>query len=509
MFGHRRSPRTVRFFWCTFLFVWLASGGCDGSGDSQRFLFVLDNVQQVVSGAEHSCALRTNGTVACWGSNRRGQLASRKEKTAFEVLDPIGLTTTTTVDYRPYAQVIAGLTKVKTIAAGDFYTCALLSNSTVRCWGDSEAGQLGNGDYSLDDCDGRPCSREPVEVKGLKDATALALGSSVSCAIHGGGHLSCWGGSAVGVNPKTLDRCNKNPCATHPVSVAPDKKVTQIAVGSAHGCFITEDGSVACWGDNQYGQIGVRGQPAAAGDNTSIATPVNLPSQVSLPGAADTLMIAKNASTTCVRLEDSSFYCWGRNDVGQLGIGNVQQTCTTGSGSASPCAATPHKLANLDDGDRYFIGQQHACALSTQGALYCWGFGLEGQLGVEKDGLETCGAGYLCATAPIAFSSTPTVTDVGLGQDFTCILNDENAVKCFGWGYHEELIASGAKNFIDCNARNDGCEVNLSGDDVAKQLVLTHLNRLCVLTQKGELHCLKEFNPATRKFASEPVWITK
>jgi hypothetical protein len=394
---------------------------------------------------------------------------------------------------------------VKAIAAGDYYTCALLGNGTVRCWGDSASGQLGNGDFSLDDCDGRPCSREPVEVEGLENASALALGSSMSCAVHNGGRLSCWGGSADGVNPKTLARCDKNPCATHPVLVTTDNKVTQIAVGSEHSCFVSEDGSVECWGDNLYGQIGVVSPPLETDNDISILTPINLPTKVPLPDAADTLFISKpksgsiTSATTCAQLrEDKSLYCWGRNDVGQLGIGNVSQACAIGDDSYSPCATTPHKLAYSDAAERYFLGAQTGCVLAPLGVLSCWGFGQDGQLGVDKDNLETCGAGYLCATEPLGFFQTPPVTDVALGPDFTCILQNDNKVWCFGWS-----------DRLDCISTKGGCEVHLSALDAAKQLVLTHLGRLCVLTQKGEIHCLREFNVHTGQLDAEPIWITQ
>ena len=230
--------------------------GCEDSGGERRRV-TLTGAVSLASGEVHTCVLRRDATVACWGSNLHGQLGVESNKEGFEVLDPIGLTTTASAKYYQYAQPIEGLTGVQQIAAGRLHSCALLKNRTVSCWGDSARGQIGNGDFSTDDCEGRPCSRRPVKVDGISDATALACGPFSSCAIHDDGRLSCWGSSALGVEPETLDRCDDHPCATRAVEVTSEPKAVKVALGSAHGCVIREDGSVACWGSNLYGQIGV------------------------------------------------------------------------------------------------------------------------------------------------------------------------------------------------------------------------------------------------------------
>lgn len=510
MSTRRRPTHPSPVIWYLRILVagWLGCVGCENSDGSNTGTTALIDVTQVASGDLHSCALRANGTVVCWGSNRYGQIGAKSGDSSFEILDTIGLATEASVDYQRYARVVEGLSDVRLLEAGGYHTCALRKDGAVRCWGESDIGQLGNGDFSLSECDGTPCSRRPVEAKGLKNVQSLALGAGLSCAVHTDGRLSCWGGSAVGVDPATLARCDRTPCATEPVLVPTEAAVSEVAVAGTHACLIDEGGSVACWGNNRYGQIGTAKPPFETVQNVSILLDVDRPTKVTLPGHAVALFMTQNANTSCARLEDRSLYCWGQNDLGQLGAGVVDQACATGLDSKSACAITPQKLiVRGDDVARYLIGTRHGCALTRARTLSCWGLGTDGQLGVKRELLRPCESGGLCASTPVAFSTSTPVIDAALGPDITCLLDEAENVRCYGWGYRENVANIRALNAIDCTSQVDGCVVTPSWHDTVSKLVLTHLNRMCVLTHRGELHCLTVFNPLTGNIESEPIQV--
>jgi alpha-tubulin suppressor-like RCC1 family protein len=491
--------------------------GCGGSdGDSTR-IATLKDVVSLASGDEHTCALRSDGTVACWGSNQYGQIAVENKKDLFETLDPIGLTTVTSVYYHGTAEPVEGLTGVKQIAAGMHHTCALLKNGSVYCWGDSALGQLGGGDFSLNNCSGRPCSRRPVQVKGIKDATAIAAGGESSCAIHRGGTLSCWGGTALGVDAEKLKSCDRRPCATQPVVVEKEPKVKAVAMGAAHGCLLREDGKVACWGSNIYGQVGIVSPSDITAETPPVLGNVERPTDVALPPSnkAIALIIPWYAETSCVILEDNALYCWGRNDLGQLGIGDYEQTCATNASSYVRCATTPHQTTPSIkvEFSRFAIELRHSCALSAD-VLYCWGWGQFGQLGIAWDELDTCDELNRCARTPrrtlFADESdsemTDSVTDVAVGDNFTCAVISNRQLRCAGWTIHSESDVDGSVQGINCAS---WCPVNLGSKSSIDRIMKIHLDRLCVLTNQGEIQCLRAYNPETSSMEVEPILVKR
>ena len=131
----------------------------------------------VAGGAVHTCALLSNGTVRCWGSNISGQLGDDS----------------TTDSFTPVA--VSGLSNATAITASharlDSYghTCALLSNGTVECWGRNIVGQLGTGNTTD--------SPTPILVSGLSNATAVQAGGFHTCALSAG-TIQCWGDNSAG-----------------------------------------------------------------------------------------------------------------------------------------------------------------------------------------------------------------------------------------------------------------------------------------------------------------------
>jgi len=202
----------------------------------------LVGVTQIAAGGFHTCALLSDGTARCWGFGGRGRL---------------GDGTTQTRSY-PVGVLASGgtpLVGVTQIATGGFHTCALLSDGTVRCWGFGELGQLGHGSFSD--------RLNPVEVLAsastpLGGVIRIATGAAHTCAVLDDGTVRCWGLSDKG---QLGDGASTN--RSLPVEVLTSSStrlggVTRIATGAAHTCALLEGvgTTVRCWGLGTSGRLG-------------------------------------------------------------------------------------------------------------------------------------------------------------------------------------------------------------------------------------------------------------
>ncbi len=140
---------------------------------------------------------------------------------------------------------VNGLTGAVAIAAGYGQACALLSNATMRCWGENREGQLGNGTTA------NPGTAQPVAVSGITGATAVATGAYHTCAVLGNGTVRCWGRNDQG----QLGNGTVTSSST-PVPVSGLTGVAAVSGGGVHTCAVLTNGTVQCWGENTFGQIG-------------------------------------------------------------------------------------------------------------------------------------------------------------------------------------------------------------------------------------------------------------
>jgi hypothetical protein len=137
-------------------------------------------VTQIATGAYHTCALISDGTVTCWGFGADGQLGTGNTNNSNT---PVAVT----------GGALANET-VTQIATGGSHTCALISDGTVTCWGYGGDGQLGTGNTNSSDV--------PVAVTGgalaNETVTQIATGSTHTCALISDGTVTCWGNGGDG-----------------------------------------------------------------------------------------------------------------------------------------------------------------------------------------------------------------------------------------------------------------------------------------------------------------------
>jgi len=313
---------------------------------------VLSNLVALAAGGSHTCALRADGEVLCWGLDDVGQLGSGGS-------GPGGFrraATRVVVD----KELVRPLTNVVGLAAGGSHTCALRANGEVFCWGFNESGELGIGSSG-----GTIGVAVPVDdLTGLTNAVALAATGSNTCALRGDGQVFCWGDNGQGQLGIGSSGGSSN--VPTPVSTASGlTNVVSITAGLASFCALRADGAVFCWGLNTAGQLGIGSSGGFRDTPTQVRTDTGLSSAVGLEGGG---------SHTCALRADGVAFCWGFNSAGQLGLGS------SGGLVSSPIAVSAgNGLANAI---AVTGGGSHTCALRADGAPFCWGRNAEGQLGL-------------------------------------------------------------------------------------------------------------------------------
>ena len=266
-------------------------------------------------------------------------------------------------------QLVAGLPALVSITSKFDHTCGLTAAGEAWCWGVNTFGQLGDGS-----ADAR---NAPVKVAGSVRFTSVSVGAQTSCGLGTDGTMYCWGSATTGIlGPTPLDSALTNdafacgapfidregrvariPCARAPYAVAGGIKA--IAAGLRHVCALDTSGVATCWGLNSYGEVG----------RPSLDVIYTAPQQV--PGSHSFASIYAGDSFTCGLTTDARAWCWGEDDLGQLG--DAAPLCNTPSGFAHFCSPTP--LA-VRDGAAYSalsLGAAGACATTGDGTAHCWG----------------------------------------------------------------------------------------------------------------------------------------
>lgn len=275
----------------------------------------LDDATQIAMGPFHACARYPDATARCWGDNTDGRLGD------------------TTGQPHDTPTTVASLGRVAKVSVGRGHSCALLDDATVRCWGRNQSGELG---------DGTTVSRgTPMTVAGLSDVRDIACSGdspqdgvfAYTCALLGDHTVRCWGGGVTRPTEVATDvariavgtwdlctestagdvRCFQLISGDHDVvglgPAFPDLAgALEIAVGTLHGCALMPGGTVKCWGDNEFAQIG----------NGMTSFGVDTPTMVALDHVVH---IGAGGYHTCALRDDGSAYCWGYGFNGEIGDG--------------------------------------------------------------------------------------------------------------------------------------------------------------------------------------------
>lgn len=341
---------------------------------------LLDDVRELSAGAMHTCALRGDGAVYCWGGNTTGELGDgTREGTAQPVR-------------------VVGLPPAQHIEAGIDRTCAVSVAGDVYCWGADAQAQLGN----QEDIGG---TAVPVRADALRGAARLALSGSGAraCATTEQSLAACWGELGVVLGEARSDAM-ETPIPTY----ANTYDVVEVAVGARHECALVRDGSVRCRGLGDEGQLGRRTDEVQA---------AFLP----VPGVERARALVSGARHLCAIVEEGRVLCWGDGAAGQTGP-ETSPGCD-GAGERCAGAARLREVALPLPATSLAAGSEHTCAVLSDGAMHCWGANDRGQLG---DGTQASSA------EPVRARIDGLARAATAGDRHTCALLESGEARCWG-----------------------------------------------------------------------------
>ncbi|WP_413577125.1 Ig-like domain-containing protein [Bdellovibrio sp. HCB290] len=400
-------------------------------------------------GYDFVCALNNVGELYCFGGNSYGQLGN-------------GTTSGTRVDPPVAAPTATSVSKfsINWNSSGQAHTCSLDSTGIVSCWGANGFGYLG---------DNSTTNRiSPTPVNGGATYTDISVGANTACAIVDNGTVNCWGSNSNNSANITfgwlLGNGNNLLTATNliPTPISDSSTYSKIANGE-NTCGVTTNGRVKCWGEVDYLGLGddsgiSRWAPSEAdvgqkyktvsmgGFGCGITTSDQLkcwgknvddsgvywsigddsklyrPSPVMLDRGQEYSKVSVGRNHACAITTDQTLKCWGMNTSGQIGSGTSGLTWDK---------VTPYIV---DGSNRYIdvtAGNYHTCAITINNDLKCWGNSGFGQVGV--------GYTTTAVATPTVISSGTKYISVKAGASHTCALTQGNDMYCWGYNSYAEI----------------------------------------------------------------------
>ncbi len=353
------------------------------------------------------CAVLATGGVECWGYNGNGELGNG-----------------TTGGYEDVPTAVSGITNATSVAGGGSNGyCAVLATGGVDCWGANGFGQLGNGTVSS-------YSDVPVAVSGITNAVSVINGNSNFCAVLATGGVECWGynggySSFPGLGGY-LGSGSDSIYSDVPVAVSGISDAKSLA-GDFYGyCAVLATGGVECWGYNSDGELG----------DGSLSDYSNVPMRVA--GMTDAVSITNSALSYCAVLATGGIDCWGLNQEGELGAGNVGNS------------DVPVAVVGINNAQSAAGGTLGYCAVLKiggdqlqTGGVDCWGSNSFGEFGnalLKPDEVGSSDVPVAVGDGVLgAFTKITNVASIAAGSDNYCALLVSGGLDCWGYNADGEL----------------------------------------------------------------------
>jgi alpha-tubulin suppressor-like RCC1 family protein len=238
-----------------------------------------------------------------------------------------------------------------------------------------------------------------------------------------------------------------------------------LGTGELNGCAISPSKNLYCWGLDNDGQLG-------DGNNKNSSVPVPVDTSGALNGLTIKL-VSSGLFHTCALASDNLLYCWGRNDVGELGNG-------TNVDSLVPIAVEMTGQLSGKTIKTFSVGRDHSCAIASDDKAYCWGAGTSGRLGTGNSANSSI---------PIPVSSTLTFKSIEVGNAHSCALALDGNAHCWGGNTNGQLGDggnSGSFSLIPVGVIMDGA---LSGLTIKNLALATGSDHSCALASDNNLYC--------------------
>ena len=387
------------------------SGGTEVTIDGNGFM-APGKYTAFSLGEYHSCAIASDGWVYCVGANWSGELG---DGTTDDSLAPVAIVR---------GEIPAGVT-IRALSAGYQYTCVLASNEQVYCWGKNPSGQLGN---STTDSSSVPVAVSQGAIPVGVTLQSISAGDGHTCALASNDQAYCWGWNYSGqlgdgqsggdLNNYDIGIDSSVPVAVSGGAIPTGLTLQSISVGdSHHTCALASNGRAYCWGANGAGQLG-----NGTTDNSSIPVAT---SGGAIPADAALKSVTAGAGHTCALASNGRAYCWGANGGGQLGNG----ASGAGANSSIPVAVSQGAIPAGVTLQSVSTGVDHACALTSDTQVYCWGHNSFSQLGNNS----TANSSTPLAAFQGALPAGVTPTQLSLGYLATCVFADNGRSYCVGY----------------------------------------------------------------------------
>jgi alpha-tubulin suppressor-like RCC1 family protein len=269
------------------------------------------DVSRIAAGGPHTCALKTNGKIACFGHSAFNELG-RPNAMDPPCTAPFFYAYHASANHQCVGTLVevmfGALAKTTSVVAGEVHSCAL-ADGKVHCWGASGSGELGRPGAGTAELNAQIVVTDPALLTALDGVTAIASdGAKHTCALRANG-VVCWGLNDVGQLGTDPIALPKRDFAGAPIAGT----AGAIAIGVAErvSCAVKSDATVVCWGADL----------AALGDGgtgaSSVPVTIRGPSGVGL--LSNVVAVAPGARHACALEKDGTVWCWGKNDRGQLG----------------------------------------------------------------------------------------------------------------------------------------------------------------------------------------------
>lgn len=392
-------------------------------------------VASVALGGVSTCARFFNGKVKCWGGNSHGQLGLGDSADRGMASGEMG-------DALPYVDLGTGRS-TKALVSGDGHVCAILDDDRVKCWGANIVGQLGVGDQAnRGTLPGEMGDALPyVDLGTGRTAKAISAGLNHTCALLDNNQIKCWGGGGsgqlgIGSSLPTGDQPGEMGDALPYVALGTGRTAKAVTTGSYHTCALLDNDQVKCWGDNTNGQLGLgdaQSRGASQGEMGDALPSVDLGVGRSAKTISSVL-----GEHTCAVLDNDSIKCWGRNDHGQLGLGDGQDRGDAPgemADSLPPVALGTGRTAKV-----VAAGNLRTCAQLDSARIKCWGSNDVGMLGLGDTTPRGDGPGQMGDALPyVDLGFGLAAKSLSLGGAHTCAVLESDRIKCWGHNANGQL----------------------------------------------------------------------
>jgi hypothetical protein len=361
-------------------------------------------------------------------------------------------------------------------------------------------------------------------------ALSVAVAGYSTCALNDAGRARCWGGNTygwLGVElPKPSVECadpdgflDAGQCVLTPSPVMGQLTFQSIAMGLAHVCGIALLGDAYCWGMNMEGELGTGAHAGAS-------------APVPVAGGHRFAVLAAGTSFTCGLTGAGEAFCWGTMTLGSF----------VPPSDARVFGLAPKRVAGGMTFTRLAVGDLHACAISQAGTAYCWGANNLGQLGVGNLPLEPCTADS-CASVPVPVAGGLRFTAIAASHVHTCAVASDGRAYCWGaWHGSDRTqlsrtpeLVPGGHAFVSVAAGYSGasCGIGSAGDlwcwgrtisgpggtlpvrvapDIAFASVTISVSDMCGRATDGTLYCWGgnwngEIGNGSFKSSAVPLWV--